>query len=189
MNWREWFILFFLTGVNCFDCPQPYVPIDAENVCIYMSSRPVALNEMEGYCSSEANGGKPFNRRFSDKGIRELARNLKLSVESIFPPEVYIENTKHRKQEKQHLHELATQTDSKSLIITVTAAFNIARRLSARTADKTPKRSRRRSYSKGFPKTFKVVHSSQQLRIFIVFPTVRTHGNLFRNPDIGSYER
>ncbi|GBO37517.1 hypothetical protein AVEN_67710-1 [Araneus ventricosus] len=90
MNWREWFILFFLTGVNCFDCPQPYVPIDAEKVCIYMSSRPVALNEMEGYCSTEANGGKPFNRRFSDKGITELGRNLKLSVESVFPPEVYI---------------------------------------------------------------------------------------------------
>ncbi|CAL1272450.1 unnamed protein product [Larinioides sclopetarius] len=96
MNWRDCFILCFLTGVNCIDCPQPYLPIDSENACIYMSSRAVALNEMEGYCASEANGGKPFNRRFSDEGISELGKNLKLSVESLFPPEVYVGITREK---------------------------------------------------------------------------------------------
>ncbi|GIY80438.1 hypothetical protein CDAR_470031 [Caerostris darwini] len=86
----NWFIVIWLQSVNCLNCPQPYVPIDSEDVCIYMSSRTVALNEMEAYCTGEVNGGKPFTRRFSDEGLKELGRNLKLTVESLFPPEVYI---------------------------------------------------------------------------------------------------
>ncbi|PRD25921.1 UNVERIFIED_CONTAM: hypothetical protein NCL1_39528 [Trichonephila clavipes] len=72
------------------NCPYTYFPLESENICIYMSSRPVALRDMESYCATEANGGRPFTRRFSDAGMKELSKTLKMSVESLFPPEVYI---------------------------------------------------------------------------------------------------
>ncbi|GFY67416.1 uncharacterized protein TNIN_440681 [Trichonephila inaurata madagascariensis] len=92
MNRRCWFVFLWLRSVVVYslDCPYTYFPLESENICIYMSSRPVALRDMEGYCATEANGGKPFTRRFSDAGIKELSKTLKMSVESLFPPEVYI---------------------------------------------------------------------------------------------------
>ncbi|GBL83437.1 hypothetical protein AVEN_212290-1 [Araneus ventricosus] len=70
-------------------------------------------------------------------------------------------------QKEQHLQKLATQTDSKSLITTVTALFISSASISlpAHTADKTPKR------FKDVQTQSKDKHSSQQLRVSIVFPT------------------
>ncbi|GBN05399.1 hypothetical protein AVEN_171470-1 [Araneus ventricosus] len=69
------------------------------------------------------------------------------------------ENKKHRQQEKQSLHKLATRVESKSLIST----NNSAQRLTANSqCEQDSKEILRAS------KTFAVV---QQLREYIVFPT------------------
>ncbi|GIY02975.1 uncharacterized protein CEXT_455801, partial [Caerostris extrusa] len=81
---------YSIDALSVSDCPQPYVPIDSEEVCIYMSSRTVPLNEMEAYCTGEVNGGKPFHEKIFGRRPQRTGRNLKLTVESLFPPEVYI---------------------------------------------------------------------------------------------------
>ncbi|GBM96917.1 hypothetical protein AVEN_105156-1 [Araneus ventricosus] len=88
---------------------------------------------------------------------------------------------KHGKQEKQLLYKLAAQTDSKSLIITVTALSIPLGVYPACIADKTRKR------FKNVQTHSEDVHSAQHLRFLHLFRQYVTSPVTARNQSIGQY--
>ncbi|GBN75007.1 hypothetical protein AVEN_184700-1 [Araneus ventricosus] len=84
-----------------------------------------------------------------------------------------LKKTKRRKQEKQHLHKLATKISRQQINNSNNnSTNNNTQRLPT---DQLAKRTRLQRGSKDVrtAKAFEVVHSSQQFRVFILFPTGR----------------
>ncbi|XP_071039296.1 uncharacterized protein [Parasteatoda tepidariorum] len=83
-------LLFAISKTNSERCPETYFWLGAENVCLHVSNRKVRLNDMKTYCTNEGRGGKPFLRRLSDDGFKDMAEILWKDLQHVVPANTYI---------------------------------------------------------------------------------------------------
>ncbi|GFW90327.1 histone-lysine N-methyltransferase SETMAR [Trichonephila clavipes] len=58
--------------VQALDCQQPFFSVASQNLCVYLSSRVIALDKIETYCATEVYGAEPFTGRLTDDGLKDF---------------------------------------------------------------------------------------------------------------------
>ncbi|GFY39252.1 hypothetical protein TNIN_251121 [Trichonephila inaurata madagascariensis] len=73
---RLYLLLLAIQCVISKNCQQPFFSVESQNICVYLSSRVISLDNIETYCATEVYGAEPFTGRLTDDGLKDFRKAL-----------------------------------------------------------------------------------------------------------------